>query len=55
MEVLANVQRDAQDVFRGNPPDEIGKGLAAWPTDMGGRFLVHGKDLLSGKCSPQRG
>jgi hypothetical protein len=47
MEVLANVQRDAQDVFRGKPPDEIGKSLTAWPTYMGGSLLVHGKNLLS--------
>ena len=48
MEVFANVQRDAQDVFRGNPPDKISKGLTAWPTQMSGWFLVHGKTSWQG-------
>jgi hypothetical protein len=31
MKVFANVQRDAQDLFWGNPSNEIGKSLAALP------------------------
>jgi hypothetical protein len=47
MKVFADVHRDAQDLFRRDPSDEIGKSLATITTQMGRTFFTHEIYLLS--------
>src|SRR3990172_9108747 len=49
VKVFADVQGDAQDMFRRNTPSEIGESLTACPSQMGRTFLAHGKYLLCTK------
>jgi hypothetical protein len=47
MKVFADVHRDAQDLFRRDPPDEIGKNLATVTTQMSRTYFTHEIYLLS--------
>jgi hypothetical protein len=46
VKVFAEVHRDAQDLFRRNSSDEIGKSTATIPTQMGRTIFTHEMSLL---------
>jgi hypothetical protein len=51
VKVFADIERDAQDLFRWDTPDEIGKSLATFTTQMGRIILAHEIYLLSVRIS----
>jgi hypothetical protein len=48
MKVFADIQRDAQELFRGNSSNQRRKSLTAFTTQMDRTFRTHGLDLLVG-------